>query len=51
FTIDAGPHVKVLVEPQHVAAMKRALSDVEGVLRVLESTPGPDAEQIAEFPE
>jgi diphosphomevalonate decarboxylase len=51
FTIDAGPHVKVLVEPQHVAAMKRALSDVEGVLRVLESTPGPDAAQIAEFPE
>jgi diphosphomevalonate decarboxylase len=50
FTIDAGPHVKVLVEPQHGAAMKQLLSGVEGVLRVLESTPGPDATTVAELP-
>ena len=43
FTIDAGPHVKVLVESSAAAAMQRELSSIEGVLRVLESTPGPDA--------
>ena len=43
FTIDAGPHVKVLVEPSSVASVRRALSEVSGVLRVLESAPGPDA--------
>lgn len=47
FTIDAGPHVKVLVEPNHVKAMATALANVEGVLRVLESAPGPDAAVIA----
>jgi diphosphomevalonate decarboxylase len=50
FTIDAGPHVKVLVEAEHAAAMKRVLSGVEGVLRVLESAPGPDATTVAELP-
>jgi diphosphomevalonate decarboxylase len=50
FTIDAGPHVKVLVEPAHVASMKDLLSGVDGVLRVLESTPGPDAAVLAELP-
>ncbi|RYZ03576.1 MAG: diphosphomevalonate decarboxylase [Myxococcales bacterium] len=50
FTIDAGPHVKVLVEPQHVAALKQTLEGVEGVLRVLESAPGPDAALLREFP-
>jgi len=44
FTIDAGPHVKVLVEPSSAAAMQRELAGVEGVLRVLESEPGPDAQ-------
>jgi diphosphomevalonate decarboxylase len=43
FTIDAGPHVKVLVEPGSALALQRVLSGVEGVLRVLESEPGPDA--------
>jgi len=47
FTIDAGPHVKVLVEPGHAAALQRALSSVDGVLRVLESEPGPDAQVLA----
>jgi diphosphomevalonate decarboxylase len=46
FTIDAGPHVKVLVEPASAHAMRRSLSAVEGVLRVLESAPGPDAEIV-----
>jgi diphosphomevalonate decarboxylase len=43
FTIDAGPHVKVLVEPQQAPALRGALCGVDGVLRVLESAPGPDA--------
>jgi diphosphomevalonate decarboxylase len=43
FTIDAGPHVKVLVEPKDAPAMRALLAGVEGVLRVLESAPGPDA--------
>lgn len=43
FTIDAGPHVKVLVEASSLAAVKSALSGAEGVLRVLESAPGGDA--------
>jgi diphosphomevalonate decarboxylase len=43
FTIDAGPHVKVLVEPDAVADVEQALAAVPGVLRVLVSGPGPDA--------
>jgi diphosphomevalonate decarboxylase len=43
FTIDAGPHVKVLVEASHAEAVRAALAKTEGVLRVLESAPGPDA--------
>lgn len=43
FTIDAGPHVKVLCEPAAAAALKLELAAVPGVLRVLESGPGPDA--------
>jgi len=43
FTIDAGPHVKVLVEPGSAGAVRRALAATDGVLRVLESAPGPDA--------
>jgi diphosphomevalonate decarboxylase len=43
FTIDAGPHVKVLVVPEHAARVRELLSGVTGVVRVLESAPGPDA--------
>lgn len=43
FTIDAGPHVKVLIEPQNAAAVAERLTGVAGVLRVLQSAAGPDA--------
>jgi diphosphomevalonate decarboxylase len=43
YTMDAGPHVKVLVEPQSAASVEAALAEVPGVLRVLASGPGPDA--------
>ncbi len=43
FTIDAGPHVKVLTVPERSAALASALGDVAGVKRVIVSGPGPDA--------
>jgi diphosphomevalonate decarboxylase len=50
FTMDAGPHVKVLTEPGSVAAVTSALSGLEGVLDVRTSGPGPDARLITEPP-
>jgi len=43
FTIDAGPHVKVLTLPERAAAVQSALAEVPGVVDVLVSAPGPDA--------
>jgi diphosphomevalonate decarboxylase len=43
FTIDAGPHVKVLTTPSHEAAVERALAAVPGVTGVLKAAPGPGA--------
>ena len=42
-TIDAGPHVKVLVQPGDVVAVGAAMRRVPGVLRVLEARPGEGA--------
>jgi diphosphomevalonate decarboxylase len=42
-TIDAGPHVKVLVRPADVARARDALASAPGVLRVLEARPGEGA--------
>ena len=42
-SIDAGPHVKVLVAPGDVPAVRHALEGTPGVLRVLTATPGPGA--------
>ncbi len=46
FTMDAGPHVKVLVEPADAVAVASALESVPGVERVIRCTPGPDAQLI-----
>jgi diphosphomevalonate decarboxylase len=43
FTMDAGPHVKVLVEPSAAAELELELGKLEGVASVLRSTAGPDA--------
>ncbi|HEX3777134.1 MAG TPA: diphosphomevalonate decarboxylase [Polyangiaceae bacterium] len=43
FTMDAGPHVKVLVEPTAAAELERELEKLEGVTSVLRSAAGPDA--------
>jgi diphosphomevalonate decarboxylase len=42
-TVDAGPHVKVLVQPGDAAAVRAAMQGVPGVLRVLEAKPGEGA--------
>jgi diphosphomevalonate decarboxylase len=43
FTMDAGPHVKVLVEPSAAAALETELGKLEGVTSVLRTAAGPDA--------
>jgi diphosphomevalonate decarboxylase len=40
FTMDAGPHVKVLCEPQHSGTVRAALTEVPGVVEVLACTIG-----------
>jgi diphosphomevalonate decarboxylase len=46
FTMDAGPHVKVLVEPSAAAELELELGKLEGVTQVLRSAAGPDAHWI-----
>ena len=43
FTMDAGPHVKVLTLDKHVEAVSSALEEVEGVAHTVISRPGPAA--------
>lgn len=43
FTIDAGPHVKVLVEAQHANEVGAALSRLQAVRSVISCGPGPGA--------
>jgi diphosphomevalonate decarboxylase len=43
FTLDAGPHVKVLTTPELAASVRAALLDVEGVQSVIETKAGPGA--------
>ena len=49
FTIDAGPHVKVLCDAREAAAVAAALAETPGVLRTLVAAPGPGArlEEVA----
>jgi diphosphomevalonate decarboxylase len=48
FTIDAGPHVKVLCTSHDVTSVEPALSATPGVLRTLVLSPGPGAEVVSE---
>jgi diphosphomevalonate decarboxylase len=43
FTMDAGPHVKVLVEATSAARLVAVLREIPGVENVLASAPGPGA--------
>lgn len=51
FTIDAGPHVKVLTAPQDELAVERALSEVPGVRRIIRARPGDGARLLPEATE
>lgn len=42
-TIDAGPHLKCLVQEANVAKVKERLARVPGVLRIIEASPGDGA--------
>jgi diphosphomevalonate decarboxylase len=50
FTMDAGPHVKVLVAPEDLSRVAAALSKVHGVDRVLETRIGPGARVVETDP-
>lgn len=46
FTIDAGPHVKVLCAARDAEGIAAALGEVPGVLRTLVAAPGPAARLV-----
>lgn len=46
FTMDAGPHVKVLTLPRHADEVALALDEHPGVERVIRCGPGPDAHEL-----
>ncbi len=46
FTIDAGPHVKVLTTPEREDDVERALAAVPGVKRTIRARPGGPAALI-----
>ena len=48
FTIDAGPHVKVLCSARDAELVEPALAATPGVLRTLVLAPGPGAEILRE---
>jgi diphosphomevalonate decarboxylase len=43
FTMDAGPHVKVLTLPDHAKRLQHELEQMPDVVRVIPSGPGPNA--------
>jgi len=47
FTIDAGPHVKVLAEAKHAEAIQRELALMSQVKRVIPCAPGPGARLLS----
>jgi diphosphomevalonate decarboxylase len=44
FTMDAGPHVKVVTETVNAQSVTDALGSVPGVLQVIRTSAGPDAQ-------
>lgn len=43
YTMDAGPHVKVLVQPSDVGRLEATLREIPGVEKIITSAPGPAA--------
>jgi diphosphomevalonate decarboxylase len=50
FTIDAGPHVKVLVQPADAPVALAAMRATPGVLRIIEAAPGEGARIVSTEP-
>jgi diphosphomevalonate decarboxylase len=48
FTMDAGPHVKILSRPEHAAEVAARVAEIPGVLDVIRCGPGPDAHVVAD---
>ena len=46
FTIDAGPHVKVITTQKHAAALEQALAQVDGVQGTIRARPGKAARLV-----
>jgi diphosphomevalonate decarboxylase len=46
YTMDAGPHVKVLTLPEHADQVVAALSERPEVQRIIRCEPGPDAHEL-----
>ncbi len=46
FTIDAGPHVKVITAPDAAELVESALRDIDGVVDVIPAGPGGDAQLV-----
>jgi diphosphomevalonate decarboxylase len=51
FTMDAGPHVKVLCHARDAAAVERLLGAVEGVRSTVVAAPGPGAALLDQIEE
>ena len=47
FTIDAGPHVKVLAQAEHAKAIQQELAAMSQVKRVIPCAPGPGARLLS----
>lgn len=45
-TIDAGPQVKILCQPETIPVIKEVIGAVDGVKTIIEAKPGPDAHTI-----
>lgn len=48
YTMDAGPHVKVLTLPEYAAEVEHTLTSHPAVSGVIRCTPGPDAKVVSE---
>src|SRR5699024_7922543 len=46
-TIDAGPQVKILCQPEHSSEIKQALSGINGLRQLWVCKPGPEAALIS----
>jgi diphosphomevalonate decarboxylase len=47
FTLDAGPNVKILVDPRHAMTLRGLLGTVPGVVRIIACQPGPAAHLVS----